>query len=214
MRETFSPDSSKPWTKILHFPHGKPDAVSCSMLLGKQRLNPDRVLPAWTSPNILAGSDTTAILLRTIFKNLITHRESLKCLLDEIHEAQTVGRLSPIVSWKESRQLPYLDACIKEAGRLHPPFGLNLERVVPTGGLEIYGQHIPAGTIVGMNAWAVHRDRDVFGQDAHLWRPERWLEGDEENIKKMEASLLTVSTQYSNFTQSLFLLNADVCDIF
>lgn len=117
----------------------------------------------------------------------------MKRLLDEIHDAHAAGNLSPIVSWKESRQLPYLDACIKEAGRLHPPFGLNLERVVPPGGLEVCGQHLPGGTVVGMNGWVVHRDRDVFGQDASSWRPERWLEGDEENIKKMEASLLTVS---------------------
>lgn len=118
------------------------------------------------------------------------------------------------MSWKESRQLPYLDACIKEAGRLHPPFGLNLERVVPAGGLEICGQHIPSGTVVGMNAWAVHRDRDVFGQDASSWRPERWLEGDEENIKRMEASLLTVSIKNNHSIHLLLFLEAEVCDIF
>lgn len=128
----------------------------------------------------------------------------MKRLLDEIRDANAAGNLSPIVSWKESRQLPYLDACIKEAGRLHPPFGLNLERVVPLGGLEVCGQHLPAGTVVGMNGWVVHRDRDVFGQDASSWRPERWLEGDEENIKKMEASLLTVSALQSPLTKILF----------
>ncbi len=152
-----------------------------------------RALPAWTSSNILAGSDTTAILLRTIFKNLITHPHTLRRLRAEVEEARNAGKLSPIVSWKESRQLPYLDACIKEGGRVHPPFGLNLERVVPGGGITLCGEYIPAGTVVGMNAWVVHRDRDVFGEDAAEWRPERWLEGDEEKIKKMEASLLTVS---------------------
>lgn len=53
------------------------------------------------------------------------------------------------------------------------------------------GKTLPAGTIVGMNAWVVHRDPDVFGPDADAWRPERWLEGDEARIKKMYASLLT-----------------------
>lgn len=128
----------------------------------------------------------------------------MKRLLGEIRDAQASGNLSPIVSWKESRQLPYLDACIKEAGRLHPPFGLNLERVVPPSGLEVCGQHLPGGTVVGMNGWVVHRDRDVFGQDASSWRPERWLEGDEENIKKMEASLLTVSALRYPLTKILF----------
>ena len=96
------------------------------------------------------------------------------------------------VTWKETRSLPYLDACIKEAGRLHPPFGLPLERVVPAGGTTICGQHIRGGTVVGMNAWVIHRDKNLFGEDAAEWRPERWLCGDLEKRKRMEAGLLTV----------------------
>ncbi|KAH9894570.1 cytochrome P450 [Xylariomycetidae sp. FL2044] len=134
---------------------------------------PAWALPAWTSSNILAGSDTTTIMLRTIFKMLMMHPKSLASLMDETDEARRSEKLSRIASWKESRQLPYLDACIKEAGRLHPPFGLNLERVVPPEGMELCGETIPAGTIVGMNAWV------------------RWLTGDAADIKKMESSLLT-----------------------
>lgn len=152
-----------------------------------------RALTAWTSSNILAGSDTTAIFLRTMFKTLIDHPESLGNLRRELDEAATEGRLSEIVTWKESRGLPYLEACFKETGRIHPPFGLHLERIVPSGGMELSGQHVPAGTIVGMNAWAVHRDADVFGADAHCWRPERWLECDEQTRSRMERGLLTVS---------------------
>jgi cytochrome P450 len=128
-----------------------------------------------------------------MFKNLIDHPESLKRLRQELDDAAAEGRLSEIVTWKESRRLPYLEACFKETGRIHPPFGLQLERIVPSGGMELSGQHIPAGTIVGMNAWAVHRDTDVFGADADCWRPERWLEGDEETRSRMERGLLTVS---------------------
>lgn len=92
---------------------------------------------------------------------------------------------------EESITLPYLNACFKEAGRIHPPFGLHLERVVPPEGLEVCGKMLPGGTIVGMNAWVVHRDPDVFGTDADAWRPERWLEGDEAHIKRMDSSLMT-----------------------
>jgi cytochrome P450 len=152
-----------------------------------------RVLPAWTSSNILAGSDTTAIFLRTVFKNLMEHPQTLACLRQELDEARGNDRLSRIVTWKESQKLPYLAACITEAGRLHPPFGLNLERVVPAGGLEISGNSIPEGTIVGMNGWVVHRDRNVFGEDADHWRPERWIEATPEKRKDMDASLITVS---------------------
>lgn len=43
-----------------------------------------------------------------------------------------------------------------------------------------------------MNPWVVHRNKDVFGHDAHLWNPDRWL-GDMGQRILMEKSLLTVS---------------------
>ncbi|KAG9244294.1 cytochrome P450 [Calycina marina] len=151
---------------------------------------PQWALLAWTSSNILAGSDTTAIFLRTIFKNLLQNPQTLERLRAELREASQTTGLSMPVTWKESQSLPYLDACVKEAGRIHPPFGLHLERVVPLGGMNVCGEYLREGTSVGMNAWVVHRNRAVFGEDADEWRPERWL-GPEEQRKKMEASLLT-----------------------
>jgi cytochrome P450 len=152
-----------------------------------------RALLAWTQSNITAGSDTTAIMLRTIFYHLLKHPSTMSKLLTELRIAAQQGAISPIVTWKQSRELPYLDACIKEAGRIHPPFGLPLERIVPVGGATISGEYLPEGTIVGMNAWVVHRDTKTFGADAGVWRPERWLEMDEAGVKRMENSLLTVS---------------------
>ncbi|KAI1174582.1 putative cytochrome P450 [Nemania sp. FL0916] len=152
---------------------------------------PSWALSAWTSSNIIAGSDTTAIFLRTMFYELLIHPDSLAKLREELDTASARGEISQITTWKESSALPYLNACFKEAGRIHPPFGLHLERVVPPEGLEVCGTQLPAGTIVGMNAWVVHRDPEVFGSDADAWRPERWLDGDQEQLKKMNASLLT-----------------------
>jgi cytochrome P450 len=121
---------------------------------------------------------------------LLTHPATLAKLRAELDEAAARGALSKTATWKESIALPYLNACFKETGRIHPPFGLHLERVAPTGGLQVCGETLPAGTIVGMNAWVVHRDPEVFGPDADAWRPERWLEGDEARIKRMDAGLL------------------------
>ena len=100
-----------------------------------------------------------------------------------------------MASWKQARELPYLDAVIKEAGRLHPSFGLPYERVVPAGGATICGSYLPEGTVVGMSAYVVHHDPNVFGEDCDSFRPERWLDTGEENRRKMESSLLTVSLQ-------------------
>ena len=149
-------------------------------------------LTAWTTSNVQAGSDTTAILLRAVVHFLLTHPASLAALRAELAAATFAG---PIVTWKESRdQLPYLDACIKEAGRLHSPVGLAMERVVSSpDGVNVCGTHLPQGTAVGINPWVVHRDRRIFGADADEWRPERWLRPKDEQRAAMERSLLTVS---------------------
>lgn len=154
---------------------------------------PEWFVTAWTTSNVMAGSDTTAIYLRAIIYFLITQPLSLARLTTELAQARRQSQLSEIVTWRECRKLPYLDACIKEAGRLHPPIGLSMERVVPAGGAEIGGKFFPAGTVVGMNPWVVHRCREVFGEDADKWRPERWLEVDGTTRASMERCLLTVS---------------------
>lgn len=158
---------------------------------------PAFALTAWTTSNVTAGSDTTAILLRTIFYNLLTHRSSLQTLLAELDDAANRGRLSNPVKWKEARELPYLDAVIKEGGRLHPPFGLPLERVVPQPGATVCGKYLPPGTVVGMSGWVVHRDPNTFGEDCEQWRPERWLECGAEERRRMEHALLTVRERIS-----------------
>ncbi|KAL4783817.1 cytochrome P450 [Aspergillus varians] len=152
-------------------------------------ISPDAIM-TWANSNIQAGSDTTAILLNALFYHLLKSPASLATLRAEIDNAAEKGHLSEIVTWKETRDLPYLDACVKEAARLHPPISLPLERVVPDSGTEVNGILIPGGTRVAMNPWSVHRDQDAFGEDAETWRPERWLCGDDE-AKRLYSSLLT-----------------------
>ena len=84
-------------------------------------------------------------------------------------------------------------AVIDEAFRIHPPVGLILERYVPAGGETISGIHLPEGTVVGINAWVLHQNKDIFGKDAHQFRPERWIESDPEQLKRMRRNLFTVS---------------------
>ena len=134
-----------------------------------------------STANVIAGSDTTAIALRSILYNLMRNPSTMDKLLDEIDQAQADGKLSNPISYKESiTHLPYLHAVIKEAMRIHPSLGLLLERHVPQGGVHICNHHIPAGTIVGINPWVVHHDPVVF--------PERWIESGGEKLKEMEAA--------------------------
>ncbi|KAB8230873.1 cytochrome P450 [Aspergillus alliaceus] len=138
------------------------------------------------STNVFAGSDTTAIALRSIFYNLIHHPTAMSKVQAEIDTADREGKLSNPISYRESiTHLPYFAAVMKEAMRLHPSVGQIMEREVPPQGMSICDQHIPAGTIVGINPWVVHRDPATFPQpDSFI--PERWLESSPERLKKME----------------------------
>ncbi|EOD46348.1 putative pisatin demethylase protein [Neofusicoccum parvum UCRNP2] len=77
-----------------------------------------------------------------------------------------------------------------EALRVHPAAGLPLERVVPAPqGLEVCGERLPPGTVVGCSAWVLHRDERVFGGDVDAFRPERWIEAGEERRAEMKNCL-------------------------
>ncbi len=99
-----------------------------------------------------------------------------------------------LVTWAESQGLPYLDACIKESFRLHPAAGLPLERIVPPQGANIAGRFVEGGTVVGCSAWVIHRNKEVFGEDVEVFRPERWMvgegEGEERRVKEMSGVML------------------------
>ncbi|KXJ89952.1 cytochrome P450 [Microdochium bolleyi] len=135
--------------------------------------------------NMVAGSDTTAISLSAVLYYLLKNPASMAKLRAEIDDLVAKGELSGNPTFKESQNMPYLQAVIKEALRLHPATGLPLERVIPRGGATISGQFFPEGTIVGINTWVAHHDRGVFGQNANDFSPERWLTKDAEKLTLM-----------------------------
>lgn len=145
------------------------------------------------SNNLLAGSDTTAIGLRSAFYYLIKNPRCYDKARAEIDQADADGRLSEHVSYDECLKLPYLQAVMRESLRLHPGIGFPLERYVPPEGATICGIDFPGGTIVGVTAHAVHRDKAVFGDDAEAFRPERWLEASPEQLKAMDRAFFAVS---------------------
>ena len=93
-----------------------------------------------------------------MFYNLMRHPKSIRCLLNKLNNAARNGRLSQLVTWKESCELPYLNPCIKEVARLYPLFALPFKRVVPSGGAIFCGRCFEAGTVVAIPAWIAHRD--------------------------------------------------------
>jgi cytochrome P450 len=141
------------------------------------------------SANVFAGADTTAISLRAVIYYLCKNPSTMKKLVHEIDDAE--DWLKNPISYKDTSGMTYLNAVLKEAMRIHPAVGLLLERHVPTGGATICGEYIPAGTIVGINAWALHYDEKVY-PDPQKLIPERWIESSETKLAAMEKSFFCV----------------------
>ncbi|OCK99432.1 pisatin demethylase [Cenococcum geophilum 1.58] len=147
---------------------------------------------ALTTTNLIAGSDSTAIGLRAILYFLCRHPNVYTKLQKEIDDAFASGALSNPVRYVEGAKLEYLNAVLTEALRAHAATGFVLEREVPEGGVTIAGTFIPAGTIVGINSWVMHANKQVYGEDAEEFRPERWFDS-EERVREMKRCNMAVS---------------------
>lgn len=83
--------------------------------------------------------------------------------------------------------MPYLQAIIKEGLRIWPPVTGLSSKVVPKGGDTINGVFVPGGTNIGWAVWAVFRSKEIWGDDANEFRPDRWLIDDKTRLKEMDA---------------------------
>ncbi len=133
----------------------------------------------------MAGSDTTLTAVQATLLSIITNPRVYQKLQDEVDDAITHGNITVPVQEGEARKLPYLQACILEGLRIHPPLAQLRDRVAPSEGDYIHGYKIPGGTLVGFNSWGTQRD-PIYGNDPNMFRPERWLENDEIKIKQMK----------------------------
>lgn len=132
---------------------------------------------------ILAGSDTTAGAIRGTLLHLMTNPRVYVKLQREIDDAVHRG-LAPsagqgLITAAQAKQLPYLQAVIREALRVWPPVSNIFPRDVPKDGdtVVVNGQSIflPGGVCIGYSAYAMHRSEKIYGKDAKAFRPERWL---------------------------------------
>ena len=163
-------------------------------LIDAQRQNPDKLshgdVFAIAHGAIFAGSDSTASTMQSFSWNVLANKHVYDKLIEEIVSAE----LSDMVTFDEAQKnLPYFQACLKEAMRLQPAVGLNITRKVPVGGAVIDGVNVPGGTEVAVNGWVLHRDESVWGDDADVFRPERWIDADKERLREMERCMFQVS---------------------
>lgn len=138
---------------------------------------------------VVAGSDTSATTIRIILLNLFSNPSSYRRLQEEIDDAVASGKISSPIKDAEARRLPYLQAAIKEGLRIMPPAGGAFFKTVPPGGDVIDGKFIPAGTQIGSSPFGIHHSKAIFGDDAEIYRPERWLESDAEQLAQMTSTV-------------------------
>lgn len=141
--------------------------------------------------NVGGGSATISATLQSIIYHLLKTPHALHLVQEELGAAA----LSEIPLYHEVVRLPYLQACIKEAMRIHPAGPWNLSRVAPPSGLTIGGEYFPAGTVLCVNPWVLHHPPSLF-QRPESFEPERWLV-DNEQRKREESFWVPFGAGYS-----------------
>lgn len=125
---------------------------------------------------LIAGRDTSAALLSNLFFTIARRSDILAKLKEEV--AILDGR-NPTL--EDLKRFPYLKACINESLRLHPVVPWNSRVALRDTILPVAGGKdgkspvfVRKGTSVTYQVFSMHRRKDIFGEDADEFMPERW----------------------------------------
>lgn len=69
---------------------------------------------------------------------------------------------------------------------MRPPAPILFNKTVPSQGDVVDGLFLPGGTVIGQNLFPLMRSHEHWGDDAELFRPERFLEADDHARASME----------------------------
>ncbi|KAM3250431.1 hypothetical protein P3L10_004500 [Capsicum annuum] len=118
---------------------------------------------------VIGGTDTTAVTIEWAMTLLLNHPEVLNKARIEINNHVGSDRL---VNEADLPNLRYLQSIISETFRIRPaaPMLIPHQSAHDT---KIGGFDIPSGTIILVNAWAVHRDPSIW-DDPGSFKPERF----------------------------------------
>ncbi|KAH6654776.1 cytochrome P450 [Truncatella angustata] len=137
---------------------------------------PDDVVRDHLISIFFAGRDTTTSVLTYLFYELSRRPDVVSKIREEISELEDDNP-----AWEQLKHLKYLNWAVKEALRLHPPVPSNSRAAVRDTVLPIGGGRdgkspvfVPKDTLVYYQIWTVHRRKDIYGEDAEEFRPERW----------------------------------------
>ncbi|KLJ05946.1 hypothetical protein EMPG_10624 [Blastomyces silverae] len=118
---------------------------------------------------VAAAADTTGNAMTIALYNSVLNREIYSRLTAEMKNAFPDPDAEFDLMTLE--KLPYLVGILRRLS-----YGVigRLPRVVPASGAEFNGHTVPAGAIVSMSAWMMHRNETIF-PDPDKFDPSRWL---------------------------------------
>ncbi|TGJ87668.1 hypothetical protein E0Z10_g1098 [Xylaria hypoxylon] len=137
----------------------------------------------------VAGSETTASAIRITLFYLIATPVVYQRFKTEIKTAIENGKVSSPITAAEAKELPYLQAVLYEGMRIRPVATATFSKEVPPGGDVIQGHFVPGGTTVGPNLPSLMHSKVLFGEDAEIFRPERFLEADPATRTEMQRNV-------------------------
>lgn len=118
----------------------------------------------------IASTDTTSSTIEWAMAELLKNKEAMSKVKAEL-KYKSNSNLTP--KSDEFAKFPYLNACIKETLRLHPPAPFLIpRRAFET--CEVMNYTIPQNTQIFINVWEICRDPKVW-EDPLSFKPERFL---------------------------------------
>ncbi|CAI0429135.1 unnamed protein product [Linum tenue] len=144
----------------------------------------DQIIKGLVMVMLLAGTDTLSVTLEWALANLLNHPNILLKAREEIDKQIGQERL---IDEPDISNLTYLQNIIVETLRLYPAGPL----LVPHASSEdcvVGGYHVPRDTILLVNAWAIHRDPNLW-DDPTSFIPERYENEGKESYKMIPFGL-------------------------
>jgi sterol 14-demethylase len=141
---------------------------------GELRFSADQVTGVFISM-MFAGHHTTSTTASWMIIELLRRPEELARVVTELDALYAHGEE---VSYQALREMPWLEASLKETLRLHPPLILLLR--VAMEDIDFAGFTIQAGEMVGASPWVSNRIPEDF-VDADRFDPSRYIDPREED---------------------------------